>query len=174
MNQQKIGRFLKELRVEKNLTQEQLAELLGVTNRSVSRWENGNNMPDLSLLMELAKFYGVGVDEILEGKRKENHMDEQTAAAVENVAEYASEEKARLTKLLRVFLSIDLALSAAALLVNFFEVSGSLASFFKGFSGGVNFGIILWMLIFLSRYGSKLRAAKLKMLSKVKNRKEGK
>ena len=55
MNQQKIGRFLKELRKEKNLTQEQLAEKLNISGRTVSRWETGNNMPDISLLVELAE-----------------------------------------------------------------------------------------------------------------------
>lgn len=59
MDQVKIGRFMRELRKEKALTQEQLAEKFGVSNRTVSRWENGNNMPDISILIELADFYGV-------------------------------------------------------------------------------------------------------------------
>lgn len=57
MNQKQIGLFLKELRKQKGLTQRQLAEILGVSDRSVSRWESGNNMPDLSILVELADFY---------------------------------------------------------------------------------------------------------------------
>ena len=52
MDQQKIGRFLKELRKEKGITQEQLAEQFSVSNRTISRWENGNNMPDLDILRE--------------------------------------------------------------------------------------------------------------------------
>ena len=56
MEQQKIGLFLKELRKERELTQEQLAEQFNISNRTVSRWENGNNMPDLSILVELADF----------------------------------------------------------------------------------------------------------------------
>ena len=56
MDQKKIGSFLKELRKEKGLTQEQLAERLKVSSRSVSRWETGNNMPDLSILVELSDF----------------------------------------------------------------------------------------------------------------------
>ena len=52
MDQPKIGRFLKELRLEKGMTQEQLAETFGVSNRSISRWENGNNMPDLGLVIQ--------------------------------------------------------------------------------------------------------------------------
>ena len=56
MNQQKIGQFLRECRKEKGITQEQLAEMLGVTNRSVSRWENGSNLPDLDILIEMVLF----------------------------------------------------------------------------------------------------------------------
>ena len=78
MNQKKTGMFLKELRKEKQLTQEQLAEILGVTNRSVSRWENGVNMPDLDLVIEIANYYGVGIEEILDGERKSKIMDKKT------------------------------------------------------------------------------------------------
>ena len=53
MDLQKIGNFLKELRKEKNLTQEQLAETLNVSRRTISRWETGSNMPDLDLLIEI-------------------------------------------------------------------------------------------------------------------------
>ncbi len=52
MNQVKIGKFLKELRKQKGLTQEQIAEKFHVSNRTISRWENGNNMPDLDVLMK--------------------------------------------------------------------------------------------------------------------------
>ena len=55
MDQRRIGEFLKELRKEKGLTQEQLADKLFVTRRTVSRWETGNNMPDLEVLVELAR-----------------------------------------------------------------------------------------------------------------------
>lgn len=59
MNQRKIGEFLKQLRKEKGLTQEQLAEHFYVSSRSVSRWETGSNMPDVDMLIELADFYNV-------------------------------------------------------------------------------------------------------------------
>lgn len=54
MDQQKIGAFLKVLRKQKGLTQEQIAEKFNVSSRTVSRWENGNNMPDLDVLIEIA------------------------------------------------------------------------------------------------------------------------
>jgi len=74
MNQKNIGSFLKILRKEKNLTQEQLAEQFNVSSRTVSRWETGSNMPDLSLLVELADFYNVDIREIIDGERKSEIM----------------------------------------------------------------------------------------------------
>ena len=68
MDQKKIGRFLKELRKEKDITQEQLAEKIKVSGRTVSRWETGSNMPDISLLAELADFYDVSISEIIDGE----------------------------------------------------------------------------------------------------------
>ena len=62
MNQKKTGEFLKQLRKEKNMTQEQLAEKFYVSGRTVSRWETGNNMPDLGMLVELADFYDVDIN----------------------------------------------------------------------------------------------------------------
>lgn len=70
MDTVKVGTFLRELRKEKNMTQEQLAEVFQVTNRTVSRWETGSNMPDVSLLLEIADFYQLDVREILNGERK--------------------------------------------------------------------------------------------------------
>ena len=77
MEQQKIGSFLKELRKEQNLTQEQFAEQLDVSGRSVSRWETGINMPDISLLVEIAEFYDVSISEIIDGERKSGKMNEE-------------------------------------------------------------------------------------------------
>ena len=59
MDQVKIGCFIKELRKGKSLTQEQLAERLNVSRRTVSRWETGSNVPDLDVLIEMADYYDV-------------------------------------------------------------------------------------------------------------------
>ena len=75
MEPKKIGAFLKELRREKGITQEQLGEMLGVSGRTVSRWETGFNMPDLSILIELAEYYEVEIKEILDGERKSESME---------------------------------------------------------------------------------------------------
>jgi len=88
MNQIKIGSFLKELRKEKGLTQEQLAEDLNTSNRSVSRWETGSNMPDLGMLITLAEYYDVEVREIIDGERKSENMNEEMKDTLNKVADY--------------------------------------------------------------------------------------
>ena len=69
MNQEKIGNFIATCRKEKGLTQLQLAEELGVTDRSVSNWENGKCMPDLSLFNPLCEKLGITINEFLAGER---------------------------------------------------------------------------------------------------------
>lgn len=93
MDQVKIGEFLKELRRERNLTQEQLAEQFNVSRRSVSRWETGNNMPDLAVLVELADFYEVDLRELIEGERKAEQMDADVKDTLVKAAEYSAEER---------------------------------------------------------------------------------
>ena len=93
MDQKKTGLFLKELRKAKSLTQEQLAERFNVSNRTVSRWETGNNMPDLSILVELADFYEVDIREIIDGERKSENMNEKMNATLAKVAEYSDTDK---------------------------------------------------------------------------------
>ena len=92
MDQIKIGSFLKELRNEKNLTQENLAEKLGVSNRTVSRWETGSNMPDIGMLVEIAEFYDVSIPEIINGERKSENMDKETRDTAVALAEYSRNE----------------------------------------------------------------------------------
>ena len=69
MDQIKIGKFIFNCRKEKGLTQEQLAEKLGVTSKSISRWENGNTMPDYSLLKDLCNELDINVNELLSGEK---------------------------------------------------------------------------------------------------------
>ena len=90
MNQQKMGEFLKHLRKEKGLTQEQLAEHFYVSSRSVSRWETGRNMPDVEMLIELADFYDVEIREIIDGERKSENMDNENKDTLRKVAEYSN------------------------------------------------------------------------------------
>lgn len=69
MDQIKTGKFIATLRKEKDLTQEQLGEKLGVTNKTISRWENGNYMPDIEMLSLLSKEFDVSINELISGER---------------------------------------------------------------------------------------------------------
>ena len=93
IDQIKIGRFLKKLRKERELTQEQLAEKFGVSSRSVSRWENGNTMPELGILVELAEYYEVDIKEIIDGERKSESVEKEEKETLRKVADYTEAEK---------------------------------------------------------------------------------
>ena len=65
MNQEKIGRFISELRKEKGMTQSKMAEQLGITDRAISKWETGKSMPDSSIMLELCDLLSINVNELL-------------------------------------------------------------------------------------------------------------
>lgn len=69
MNQEKIGKFIAECRKKQNLTQEQLAQKLGVSSKSISRWENGSNIPDYSVLDTLCNTLNISINELYYGKK---------------------------------------------------------------------------------------------------------
>ena len=69
MDQEKIGKFIAELRKEQNLTQQELAEKLGVSSKSISRWENGRTLPDYSLIKDLCKTLNISINELFSGEK---------------------------------------------------------------------------------------------------------
>ena len=69
MNQDKIGKFILECRKAKKLTQSELAEKLGVTDKSISNWENGRNMPDLSLFKPLCEILDITINDLISGEK---------------------------------------------------------------------------------------------------------
>jgi transcriptional regulator with XRE-family HTH domain/gamma-glutamylcyclotransferase (GGCT)/AIG2-like uncharacterized protein YtfP len=70
MNQEQIGKFIKELRIKNNLTQAEFASLFGVTYQAVSKWENGKNIPDIEILKQISEHFNINIEEILNGKSK--------------------------------------------------------------------------------------------------------
>ena len=108
MDQKKIGSFLKELRKEKGITQEQFAEIINVSGRTVSRWETGNNMPDISLLVEIADYFDVSIPEIINGERKSEVMEKEVKEVAEMLSDYAGEEKTALLKKTRIISIVGL------------------------------------------------------------------
>ncbi len=107
MDQIKIGNFIAFLRKEKHLTQRELADALGVTDRAVSKWENGRGLPDLSLLVPLCENLGISVNELLCGERIKREDLPQKAQDTVLDALTDSRKKERRTK--RIFLAVLLA-----------------------------------------------------------------
>ena len=170
MDQKKTGLFLKELRKEKGLTQEQLAEQFNISSRSVSRWETGTNLPDLSILVELADFYDIDIREIIDGGRK-NEMNTETKETLTKVAEYAEQDKAELKKRMAVNCA------GATLLLLF----SSILKLTDGFNGAITerlcnnlldftlvfaIAILVMTIIYLTGNLEKIRNKKMKLLRK--------
>ena len=70
MNSDQFGKKIRELRKKSNLTQKEFADKLGVTYQAVSKWENGKNMPDITLIKEISNIFKVDIEELLTGKNK--------------------------------------------------------------------------------------------------------
>lgn len=109
MNAQKCGKFITELRKEKNLTQKDLANELNVSDKAISRWETGKGFPDVDSLQSLSKFFGITINELLAGEKVETKTIEEIAE--ENIISAIVEtEKSRKTKKSTIILSIIVAL----------------------------------------------------------------
>lgn len=130
MDQIKIGNFLKELRKEKGLTQEQLAEKFNVSGKTISRWENGKNMPDISILAELSEFYNVDIREIIDGERKSNDVNEEINATLEKVADYTDIGKETIINKLRNNSIIAAIAIAIAYIIEVYGLSQGYGIFF--------------------------------------------
>lgn len=91
MDQAKTGKFIAVCRKEKGLTQAQLAELMGVSDRAVSKWETGRSMPDSSIMLELCDALGINVNELLTGERIA--MEDYRKTAEENLLQMRRQEE---------------------------------------------------------------------------------
>lgn len=165
MDQKKIGSFLKKLRNEKELTQEQAAEVFNVSRRTVTRWETGANMPDLDVLVEIADFYDVDLRELFDGERKDERMNAELEQTVKQAAEYSNLEKEKAAKIVLVYLVIGTLSLLANQVLMFLNFSGT---FWTGFAKGATAGMALCALIFAFLYVTgrltKLSEAKKRLL----------
>lgn len=105
MNQEKIGKFISELRKDKNMTQLELSNKLGISDRTISKWENGRGMPDISLFDPLCKELNISINELLKGERIKSNKNE-TQITAEILTEYSKylkkKERRKITSLLVV------------------------------------------------------------------------
>ena len=119
MDQKKIGSFLRELRKNEGLTQEQVAEKLGISSRTISRWETGAYMPDISMLVGIAEMYDVDVREIIDGERKEENMDSEVKEVAEKMADYSTMEKNNMLKWFKMMGIGTMIISLCLIILNF-------------------------------------------------------
>ena len=109
MNQQKVGGFIAERRKLKGLTQAQLAEKLGITDRAVSKWETGRSLPDSSIMLEVCELLEISVNELLSGEVIE--MTNYSEKAEENLLEMKKQKEETDKRLLRIEIAIGLLIS---------------------------------------------------------------
>lgn len=118
MDQQKIGRFIAACRKEKGYTQATLAQMLGITDRAISKWENARSMPDVSIMMDLCEILEINVNELLSGERIEE-MKEYKERAEENLVELTKQEELRNKKLLSLEMVIGYVSSISFIMMIF-------------------------------------------------------
>ena len=160
MDQQKIGGFLKKLRKEKNLTQEQLAEQLNVSGRTVSRWETGSNMPDISILVELAEFYDVSIPEIIDGERKSETMKEEVKETALKLSDYAEtiNQKIKIRLFWLTVLAFAGMIAFAVIEISGLDTPGSIYEHIASAGLGLDFGMLIVIAMYLSGILGKIKA----------------
>ena len=141
MNQIAIGNFIEKKRKEQNLTQAQLAEKLGVSNKTVSKWENGKCMPDYGIIQSLCKELGVTVSELMDGEEQpqdsiRGYDDEQILDLIKRTQALESQR----TTLVGILLIVmGMALGAMS-----FTLGGSdVKDFFSGLMMGISCATML-------------------------------
>lgn len=146
MDMKRIGGFLKALRKEKGLTQEQLAEALLVSSKTVSRWETGTNLPELSILLQIAAFYEVEVKEILDGERQP--VPASLEETLDKVADYSRLHKEQAAQTGNIAFALTFAVCAATLLIQLalgVRLTAVLGETVTLFAGGVAYiGMMLY------------------------------
>lgn len=164
-----MGRFLKELRKEKGMTQEQLAEYLNVSGRTVSRWETGVNMPDLDILIELADYYGTDIRELLDGERKGEKMDKELKETLLKTADYSNSVKQRLEKRMFMLFTLGLISFVTFLVLDFSGMTADTRLEAVAWTAlGLAFGVMVVGLLFTSGILLKIKTTKQRLAGKNK------
>ena len=173
MDQQKIGEFLKTLRKENNLTQEDLADKMNVSRRTVSRWETGSNLPDLSILVELADLYDVDMREIFNGERKNETVDKDLKETMLMAADYTDDNMKKVMKRMQLMFIGATVCGALYILLLFIGpdietgISGMLYGMFHGGLLGIMFGMLILGIFITDKNFRKVTEWKRSKLSKL-------
>ena len=119
MNQEKIGKFIASCRKQKNITQQELAEKLGVSDRTIGNWENGRNMPDLSLFKPLCKELDISLNDFLSGEVvSKGEYQERLEENIINTIEYTNKkikDRNHLIGIILIIFGVLIAVSAVAI-----------------------------------------------------------
>lgn len=168
MDQQKIGAFLRELRKKKKITQEQFAEMLNVSNRTISRWENGNNLPDLDVLMQIADYYEVELRELLNGEyapKQEQVQQTKLNEDIIQVVNYSSAGMDHYKKRMRFLLWLGAILWILSQIISHTSmIELKMWERVYQFAQGMVMGMFLGGIFMTSRYGRKIRELKGKIM----------
>lgn len=166
MNQKKIGSFLKELRKEKGITQEEFAENLNVSGRTVSRWETGVNMPDISLLVDIAEFFNVSIPEIINGERKSEIMEKEVKEVAEAMSNYAGAEKSVILKRVKLISIIGLISLVIGLVMEAINYDSMIPIYecMKGTWLGLGVGALATMVLYTTGILEKIKNRKSKQM----------
>ena len=125
MNQEKIGRFIAELRKEKNLTQQELADKLNITDRAISHWENGRSMPDAGVILDLCKILNINVNELLSAKKiKEEKYNERAEESLLEMRREIETQNKRILTLNKIIINLSIIIFVViGLAATFIEMS---------------------------------------------------
>lgn len=137
MDQKKIGNFLKDLRKANGFTQEQVAEKLGTSSRTISRWETGAYMPDISLLVAIAEMYDVDVREIIDGERKEENMNSEVKEVAVKMADYSTMEKKNMLKWIKLMSIASFIVSLCVIVLNWIRTFGVMKTATRDMAGKI-------------------------------------
>lgn len=140
MNQIAIGRFIAQKRKEKNLTQDQLAEKIGISNKTISKWECGKSMPDYSIIQVLCQELEVEMAELMNGKMADHRtpqLDNQQLMEMFERIQRLEKEKQTMFGFLLIIMGI--AMSAIS------QLTGGTA--FKDFVSGVTLGLSVGIML---------------------------
>ncbi|WP_273477764.1 helix-turn-helix domain-containing protein [Faecalicoccus acidiformans] len=139
----KIGNFLRKLRKDKQLTQEQLAEQLNVSRRTISRWETGSNLPDLDLLIELSDFYQIELIDMLNGQTQCDR-EESIEESYKKIAQYTAEEKKVTLQVYHILFLIGCLIFSVYFIMEWIHFDNSpIVDFIEGFCLGGSFGLLV-------------------------------
>ncbi len=150
MNQEKIGKFIASVRKEKNITQNELAEKLGVSDRTIGNWENGRNMPDVSLFKPLCENLDITLNDLLSGEKVvDNCYHERLEENIINAIDYSNKKIEKNNNTI-AFIFIILCILSSFTVISIFPSESSWGSIFSILS-------IILSLIGVARLTKKIR-----------------